>query len=306
MKKYIFSFLFVLVVFMTACNGDETTEEVNEESNESVNDSEQTEEASEDILVSTSAGDITEDEFIQSLKNMFGDVVLSQLVEETIINHEADSLDIEESDIEEEINNLQENMGAQNSEQFQQMLRQQGIMNEEELRTRVLKHLVLQNLIGHVGDFTEEEVKAEYEKGEEVNARHILIEDEEQAYEIYERIQDGESFSELAEQYSVDPGSRENGGELGFFRRGAMVAPFEDVAFTQEVSNVSEPVRSQFGYHIIETLERNPYEDDYEEVKESLLNALNNRKLSKMSAKQEELFDNIEIEVHDDEFEHLF
>ncbi|WP_096188215.1 peptidylprolyl isomerase [Evansella halocellulosilytica] len=303
MKKSLFYFFIILILFISACT-DEDAGEAPENTNgepeyeaESIND---------DIIVSTSSGDITEEEFYQTLKDTYGEYVLRDLVEQKIVEGEAESLNINEDEIEEEINLLKEEVGAQSDEQFFQMMQQQGVMNEEDLRARILKHLVLQHHIGHVGDITDEEIEAEYEKGEEVNARHILVTEEEEAIELYERIQDGESFEELAVEYSTDPGSSEDGGELGFFRRGTMTAPFEETAFNQEVSEVSEPVQSQFGYHIIETLERNPFEDELEEVSDSLRTALNNRKLAKMSVKQEELFDNIDIEVHDSQFEHLF
>lgn len=76
------------------------------------------------------------------------------------------------------------------------------------------------------------------------------------AQELYQRIQDGEDFAELAQEYSDDPVSGANGGDLGWFGRGMMVPSFEEAAFSLEVGEVSEPVQSEFGYHIIEVLDR--------------------------------------------------
>ena len=73
---------------------------------------------------------------------------------------------------------------------------------------------------------------------------------------IRERILAGESFSELAEIYSADPGSKNNGGSLGYIRRNQMVKGFETVAFTQETNTISEPVETSFGFHILETTEK--------------------------------------------------
>lgn len=84
----------------------------------------------------------------------------------------------------------------------------------------------------------------------EVRASHILVKTEDEAKELYDRIQNGESFTELAEEYSLCP-SKQNGGDLGFFGKGMMVAPFEKAAFELEVGDVSKPVQTQFGWHLI-------------------------------------------------------
>jgi foldase protein PrsA len=66
----------------------------------------------------------------------------------------------------------------------------------------------------------------------------------------------GEDFAKLAAEYSDDPGSGPNGGDLGWFGKGRMVKPFEDAAFSLPLNQVSEPIKSDFGYHLIEVLEK--------------------------------------------------
>lgn len=88
----------------------------------------------------------------------------------------------------------------------------------------------------------------------EIRCAHILVEKESLAKEILEKINRGESFSKLAEQYSID-GSRRRGGDLGFFGRGMMVREFESAAFALNKGEVSGIVRTQFGYHIIKRTE---------------------------------------------------
>ncbi|HSL30808.1 MAG TPA: peptidylprolyl isomerase [Anaerolineales bacterium] len=89
---------------------------------------------------------------------------------------------------------------------------------------------------------------------EQVWARHILVDTEEVAQDIYERLQAGEDFATLARELSKDTGSGANGGDLGWFGRGAMVTEFETAAFELEVGEVSEPIQTDFGYHIIQVL----------------------------------------------------
>jgi len=83
-----------------------------------------------------------------------------------------------------------------------------------------------------------------------VRACHILVKTEKEARDLVEQIKTGKDFTELARKYSECP-SGKRGGDLGFFTKGQMVKEFEDTAFTMERGQVSEPVKTQFGYHII-------------------------------------------------------
>lgn len=86
---------------------------------------------------------------------------------------------------------------------------------------------------------------------QEIRARHILVEKEKTAKEVLEKLKKGEKFEVLAKEYSIDPGSKARGGDLGFFGEGTMVAAFEKAAFALKKGKLSEPVESSFGWHII-------------------------------------------------------
>jgi peptidyl-prolyl cis-trans isomerase C len=91
---------------------------------------------------------------------------------------------------------------------------------------------------------------------EEVRARHILVEDEAQAKAALDRVRKGEDFAKIAAELSKDPGSGKEGGDLGYFTKDRMVAPFAEAAFKMTKGEVSEPVKSQFGWHVIKVEDR--------------------------------------------------
>ena len=94
-------------------------------------------------------------------------------------------------------------------------------------------------------------------KAEQVHARHILVATEQQARDLEVQLQGGADFVALASQYSLDPSTKDSGGDLGFFPRGTLVVPeIEDVAFTLEVGQISGVVKTAMGYHIIQVIER--------------------------------------------------
>ena len=89
---------------------------------------------------------------------------------------------------------------------------------------------------------------------EEVLARHILVKDEKTAQEVRQQLLAGGDWSELAKKYSTDPGSKNKGGMLGWFGRGQMIKAFEETAFKLKVGEISQPVQTQYGWHVIQVL----------------------------------------------------
>lgn len=90
----------------------------------------------------------------------------------------------------------------------------------------------------------------------EVRASHILVKTEEEAKKLYDEIKAGKNFADAAAEVSLCP-SGAAGGDLGFFGKGMMVKPFEDAAFSLEVGELSEPVQTQFGWHLIQLTGKN-------------------------------------------------
>ena len=87
-----------------------------------------------------------------------------------------------------------------------------------------------------------------------IKCSHILVQKQSVAIAILDRIRQGEKFGKLAKELSIDSGSAKRDGNLGYFGRGKMVKEFETVAFKLEIGKISEPVKTQYGYHIIKRL----------------------------------------------------
>ncbi|MFC4804841.1 peptidylprolyl isomerase [Filifactor villosus] len=120
----------------------------------------------------------------------------------------------------------------------------------------LLTQLAIKQILNSVS-VSEEEKKAFYEEnrshflqGEKIEASHILVDSEEKANELYIKVEEGEDFASLASEHSSCP-SKTSGGSLGQFGRGQMVPEFEQAAFSLELGEVSKPVKTQFGYHLI-------------------------------------------------------
>ncbi|MGM0397068.1 MAG: peptidylprolyl isomerase [Bacillota bacterium] len=146
----------------------------------------------------------------------------------------------------------------------------------EETKKNLLKGYAFNKLVADINTEEEEmkeffqENKSLFSQQETMKASHILVEDEDKAEEIIQEIDDGLDFEEAAANYSSCP-SKEAGGSLGEFGKGQMVPEFEEAAFNLEVGAISEPVKTQFGYHIIRLDAKNEaQEPQFEEVKEQV------------------------------------
>ncbi len=130
---------------------------------------------------------------------------------------------------------------------------------------------------------------------QEVHARHILVATEAEAKEVAERLKKGEDFATVAKEKSKDANAE--GGDLGFFARGQMLKPFEDAAFALDVGQISEPVQTQFGWHIIKVEEKRDQPlPTFDQVKEAIIAQLVQQKAQEVVTG---LRDTAKIEVLD-------
>ena len=162
-------------------------------------------------------------------------------------------------------------------------------INEELSQRKLLVNIFLADFMKK-NPVTEADTKSAYEQykkelgDKEYNARHILVKTEAEANDILAQIKKGSDFAKLAKEKSMDPGSKEKGGDLGWFSPAGMVKPFSEAVTTLKKGEVtSTPVQTQFGWHVIKMVDtRATQVPTYEKVKESLERTLQQRKLEKM------------------------
>ena len=207
----------------------------------------------ETVLVSFRGGEITLGEFNKSWgdpdnKNKYKtkEKLLENMLKERILVQRAQEIGLEED----------ENVSSQIKAAIEQIRKEEEekikISTQQALTDAATKVEIYDKVKLSEEEITEyyEENKEEFIKDEEYHLRHILVETQEEAEAVLEKISGGADFAELAKERSLCP-SREQGGDLGFIARGRTVKPFEDAAFALKPGEISEVVKTQFGYHII-------------------------------------------------------
>ncbi|UCM85278.1 MAG: peptidylprolyl isomerase [Rickettsia endosymbiont of Culicoides impunctatus] len=147
------------------------------------------------------------------------------------------------------------NSNIESSKEFQTKLNiAKNQMVQQELMERYVKSHVDEKMINAEYD----KLVASLKGKEEVKVSHILLATEKEAVNIKNRLNKGEKFAKLAKDLSKDEGSKENGGEIGYITSGQLVPEFENKALSMKVNEISSPVKTQFGWHIITVLDKRP------------------------------------------------
>ncbi|WP_110929009.1 peptidylprolyl isomerase [Bacillus massiliglaciei] len=242
-------------------------------------------------VVESKAGDISQDDLYNVLKERYGDQVLQELVYEKVLS---DKYKVTDKEVDARLKELKDQMG----ENFDSALASSGFKTEDDLK-RSLKIGMLQEEAA-IKDIkvSEDEVKKAYEDYKpQIKARHILVDDEKKAKEIKAKLDKGEDFAKLAKENSTDTGSAQNGGDLGWFGAGEMVPEFEETAYKLKKNEISDPVKSDYGYHIIQLTDKKAKES-YEDKKAEL-----ERQLKVAKIDQAKLQDILDKEIKDSDVE---
>jgi foldase protein PrsA len=249
MKKWILSLSIAAgVIGLSACNQDNAS--------------------SGDVVVETKAGNITKDELYEAMKNKIGEQALQQLIFEKILTEE---YKVTDKELDEKMEQIKADLG----ENFEMTLANYGYKNEDELRETIKIGLLQEKAALKDIKITDKELKESYDNYKtQIRASHILVADEKTANEVKKKLDEGSKFEDLAKEYSTDPGSAKKGGDLDWFGPGMMVAPFEEAAYALKINEISSPVQSEHGFHIIkltEKKEKKPFEDMKKELEKELI-----------------------------------
>ncbi|OXS63921.1 foldase protein PrsA [Bacillus sp. V-88] len=211
----------------------------------------------EDVVAKVGSESISKDDLYSTLVNQYGDGALDTLIAEKIVKLESEKKDltVKDSEIKKELENIKAQYDSE--EAFKEALASSGA-DLDSVKENIKTYLLTEKLLKDRVKITDDQIKEYFEANkdtfaqkEQVEASHILVDDEKTAQEVKKKLDDGGDFAELAKEYSTDTSNADSGGELGYFGKGEMVAEFDDKAFSMKKGEISEPVKTEFGYHII-------------------------------------------------------
>ena len=191
--------------------------------------------------------------------------LVRSLVEQAQFEIAAEELDISVTDeeLDKRLDDLKQQFFEGDEAAYEAELEKQGLTEEQvlkDLRTRMLSEKIFEQITSEV-EVTDEDIqayfdenKSQFEQPVSREVRHILVKTKAKADQIHQQLENGGDFAKLAKQFSEDPASKAEGG-MFTAQKGATVPPFDEAAFELETGELSEPVKTQFGWHIIEAVE---------------------------------------------------
>ncbi|MED1112317.1 peptidylprolyl isomerase PrsA [Bacillus paramycoides] len=243
---------------------------------------------------------ISKGDFEKQLKDRYGKDMLYEMIAQDVITKK---YKVSDDAVNKEVQKAKDQYG----EQFKAVLENNRLKNEDDFKKQIKFKLAMNEAIKK--SVTEKDVKDYYKP--EIKASHILVSDENEANEIKKKLDAGASFEELAKQESQDIASKDKGGDLGYFGAGKMTPEFEKAAYKLKVGQISNPVKSPNGYHIIKLTDKKDLKP-YDEVKDSLRKNIEEERLADPSYSQKLLQDELKkanIKINDsdlkDTFSHL-
>ncbi|MBH0347502.1 MULTISPECIES: peptidylprolyl isomerase PrsA [Bacillus] len=221
-----------------------------------------------DTVATATDSTITKSDFEKQLKDRYGKDMLYEMMAQDVITKK---YKVSDDDVDKEVQKAKNQYG----DQFKNVLKNNGLKDEADFKNQIKFKLAMNEAIKK--SITEKDVKDHYKP--EIKASHILVSDENEAKEIKKKLDAGASFEELAKQESQDLLSKEKGGDLGYFNSGRMAPEFETAAYKLKVGQISNPVASPNGYHIIKLTDKKALKP-YDEVKDSIRKNLEEERIS--------------------------
>lgn len=256
-----------------------------------------------ELVVESKNGNITKEQFYEELKDRYGDQVLHEMIVKEVLN---DDFEVTKEEVEQEL----ERYKSQYGDQFDQALQQMGFQNEEDFKTVLEYSLLQQKAATAKVEVSDEDIQQRYERMKtELQASHIIVDSEEKAKEVAKKVKEGnKSFAELAKEYSTGP-SASKGGDLGTFGPGKMDPAFEDAAYALEEGEVSDPVQSSFGWHIIKVSDKKETDvKPLDEMRDQIKSELQKQQVNNADAKTsiDQIIKDANVDIKIKEFKDIF
>lgn len=249
-------------------------------------------------VMTSKAGDVTKDEFYQEMKASVGEQALQMIILEKVLD---DKYDVDDKQVDAEFDKNKEQLG----ENFDAFLAQQG-QTPESFKKMIRLNKLQEAALTDGVEVSDEDLEKRLEESQtEINARHILVEDEATAKEVKEKLDKGEDFAKVAKEFSTDPGSKDEGGDLDWFAYGVMVPEFWNAAYDLEPGKISEPVQSENGFHVIEVKEKRKTDDEKvtdekkDEIRQELL--MEKADENELLAKVSKLVKDADVKIKDED-----
>lgn len=191
----------------------------------------------------------------KTVKDLIKDQILNNMIMEQVVKKllMASGTTIKEEQIKENYDKYYE-QGLKDNQERQEFYKANGI-DEVFIKVQLENQLYISEMRNRIIETINTNLKTDSELFKatvvKVNARHVLVKDKKQAEELLVKLQGGADFIAIAKEFSIEPGAKDSGGDLGFFAKGAMVKPFEDAAFALKPGEISSVVETEFGFHII-------------------------------------------------------
>lgn len=215
-------------------------------------------------LVSAGGTNVSKGQLDAKLEKMpMAKELLKTMVQQSLVFQYAkdNNINVTDAQIDAKIAEIKQRLSDQ---QLEDALKQQG-MTDQDLRDLMREQIIVTTAVDKQINLTQSQMQdylnknhALLDQQKQVRARHILVSTQATANMIEAKLKSGGDFAALAKQYSSDPGTKDKGGELGFFAQGAMVKEFSDAAFSMKPGQISAPVHSPYGWHIIQVEEIKP------------------------------------------------
>ena len=241
---------------------------------------------SKDVVASVNGEKISKNDLFDEMVKLNGPQALESLILQKIIELEAkeQKIIVSDEDIENELETYYDYYGGK--EIFIQNLEMSG-HSFDDVKNDLAINIKVKKLLEPRIKVEDEELEEYFENNKDTFAQdkqaktsHILVETEETANKIKAKLADGANFAELAAEYSIDTVTKESGGELGFISKGEMVEEFEDAAFSLDIGEISSPVKTQYGYHIIKVEEINEAQEaNFKDSKSKILEIVSDQKM---------------------------